>query len=258
MSSEFSFSLPSLYFIAATIFFFAGIIKGILGIGLPTTALTFLTLVVSPLEAIGLNLIPMTITNMYQFAKAQNIKAIVRAHYRFALIMSGFLMMTALLASSFGNNFIKIMISFSILAFCANNFFVKKWRMRDKHDYLWQYFFGASSGLIGGLTSAWGVPITIYLVMKNVSPRQFVDISGFLIIVGCLPVSIGYVATDVFNDSLLIPGLIGALAGLAGFRCGASVRKLIKPDLFQKLVLWMFFAMGLRMAYSACSAYGIL
>ncbi|MDG1413207.1 MAG: hypothetical protein P8Q89_03815, partial [Alphaproteobacteria bacterium] len=69
---------------------------------------------------------------------------------------------------------------------------------------------------------------------------------------------IGYVATEVFTQSLLIPGLIGAGAGLVGFRCGASLRGRIEPALFQKLVLWMFFAMGLRMAYSALSSYGIL
>ena len=258
MISDTLSAIPSLYFIAAGVFFFAGTIKGVLGIGLPTTALALLTLVVSPLEAIGLNLIPMIATNFYQFVSAQNITSIIRTYYRFALIMSAMLMITALLASSFGNDFIKLMISVSILSFCANNLFFRKWRMREAYDNFWQYSLGCASGLIGGLTSAWGVPITMYLVMKNVSPRQFVDISGFLIIVGCIPVTIGYVATDVFTQSLLIPGLIGAGAGLVGFRCGASLRSRIEPALFQKLVLWMFFAMGLRMAYSALSSYGIL
>ena len=251
-------SFPSLYLITAGVFFFAGTIKGVVGIGLPTTALAFLTLVVSPLEAIGLNLMPMIATNLYQFVSAQDIKSIIRTHYRFALIMSAMLLVTASLASGFGNDFIKLMISISILLFCVNNLFLRKWRMREAYDHFWQYSLGCASGLIGGVTSAWGVPITMYLVMKNVTPRQFVDISGFLIIVGCIPVTVGYVATDIFNESFIIPGLIGAGAGLVGFRCGASLRGKIEPALFQKLVLWMFFAMGLRMAYSALSSYGIL
>ena len=206
MISDTLSAIPSLYFIAAGVFFFAGTIKGVLGIGLPTTALALLTLVVSPLEAIGLNLIPMIATNFYQFVSAQNITSIIRTYYRFALIMSAMLMITALLASSFGNDFIKLMISVSILSFCANNLFFRKWRMREAYDHFWQYSLGCASGLIGGLTSAWGVPITMYLVMKNVSPRQFVDISGFLIIVGCIPVTIGYVANRCFYPKPFNPG----------------------------------------------------
>ena len=39
-------------------FFVAGVVKGVIGIGLPTTAITIMTFFVSPLMALGLNLIP--------------------------------------------------------------------------------------------------------------------------------------------------------------------------------------------------------
>ena len=51
-------------------FLIAGIVKGVIGIGLPTTAITIMTFFVSPLMALGLNLIPMTVANFLQFSKA--------------------------------------------------------------------------------------------------------------------------------------------------------------------------------------------
>ena len=52
----------------------AGVVKGVIGIGLPTTAITIMTFFISPLMALGLNLIPMTVANIWQFSKADNPK----------------------------------------------------------------------------------------------------------------------------------------------------------------------------------------
>ena len=43
--------------IVAIAFFLAGVVKGVIGIGLPTTAITIMTFFISPLMALGLNLI---------------------------------------------------------------------------------------------------------------------------------------------------------------------------------------------------------
>ena len=58
-------------------FFIAGVVKGVIGIGLPTTAITLMTFFVSPLTALGLNLIPMTVSNMWQLGKADNPKELI-------------------------------------------------------------------------------------------------------------------------------------------------------------------------------------
>ena len=47
--------------IVALAYLLAGLVKGVIGIGLPTTAITIMTFFISPLIALGLNLIPMTI-----------------------------------------------------------------------------------------------------------------------------------------------------------------------------------------------------
>ena len=189
--------------IVATSFFIAGIIKGVIGIGLPTTALTLLTLSVSPLEAIGLNVMPMVITNLYQLFRAENIKQLFSSYWRFASILIIFMTGSALLAASLGNDIIRLMIALSILAFTLNQLFGHALYLPSHLDRLFQYVLGGLAGIIGGLTSTWGVPITIYLVMKNVSPRQFIDATGFLITAGCVPIIFGYSMTSVFHFGIL-------------------------------------------------------
>ena len=49
------------------IFVLAGLTKGVLGLGLPTVAISLLALLMTPAEAAALLLIPSLLTNVWQF-----------------------------------------------------------------------------------------------------------------------------------------------------------------------------------------------
>ncbi|MDC3272720.1 hypothetical protein OAU72_04375, partial [Hyphomicrobiales bacterium] len=53
-----------LYLLLILIFVISGIVKGVTGIGLPLTSLAILTTFISPLHAIGLNVIPVIMANI--------------------------------------------------------------------------------------------------------------------------------------------------------------------------------------------------
>ena len=78
-----------------------------------------------------------------------------------------------------------------------------KLSIKAEHDRIWQFSLGGVAGILGGLTSLWGVPITIYLIIKRVKPRQFIDASGFLIFIGCIPLAIGYSTTGLLSPDIL-------------------------------------------------------
>lgn len=249
------FAVDSVTLLVALVFLLAGTIKGVIGIGLPTTALTFLTLSVSPLTALGLNFLPMLITNLYQLKQADDIGGLCRSYWRFAVVMIGFMAVFSWLAASFGDDVIKLMIALSILAFTMNQLFGHALYLPPHLDRPAQYGLGGVAGILGGLTSVWGVPVTIYLVMKNVTPKQFVDASGFLISLGCVPIFFGYSMTSVFHSGLIADGLVGSATALIGFSIGERIRAFVSAPYFRKVVLVMFSIMGLRLGYSALVSF---
>ena len=60
-----------LFFLVFT-FLISGIIKGFLGIGLPSAAMALLTLVMEPKVAISLLTLPIIFTNVAQFFRSEN------------------------------------------------------------------------------------------------------------------------------------------------------------------------------------------
>ena len=246
MSEQFFFSLT-----IAGIYLLAGSVKGVFGIGLPTTSITLMTLFIAPLEAIAINLLPMFVTNGYQFYKAENHRRTLITYWPFALVLLFFLSIFSVVTAKLGNNVIGLLIAFSVISFAITNLFITKLSIKAEHDRIWQFSIGGVAGILGGLTSLWGVPITIYLIIKQVKPRQFIDASGFLIFIGCIPLAIGYSTTGLLSPDILFPALAGTATGIIGFKVGEIFRPMLAPDLFQKLLLWLFLIMGLRMLYTS-------
>ena len=108
MSDQFLFSL-----MIAGIYLLAGSVKGVFGIGLPTTSITLMTLFIAPLEAIAINLLPMFVTNGYQFYKAENHRRTLITYWPFALVLLFFLSIFSVVTAKLGNNVIGLLIVIS-------------------------------------------------------------------------------------------------------------------------------------------------
>jgi len=251
-----NFQTFELIMIMAFTYFVAGSVKGVIGIGLPTTGMAILSFFVSPLVALGLNLMPMFITNIWQFFKADNHLKILKQYKFFALFMIIFILFTSFYAVNLGNNLIRLLFGSIVVFFVITNLIGFNPKIKSKKDILMQISFGSFSGLLGGATSLWAMPITFYLLMKNLSPKKFVDVSGFFILVGCFPVSIGYISTEVFSIEMVSFGLVGSVFGLIGFQLGEKVRDKINPVIFKKIVLVFFSLAGVKMIIQ--SSYNFL
>lgn len=240
-----------LFTIMSVTYFIAGIIKGIIGIGLPTTGMAILCFFVNPITALGLNLIPMTISNLWQFYRADNRLQIIKEYKYFVISIIGFLLISSFFAAKIGNQLVSAIFGSMVLLFVITNSLSIKFEKIKVNDVKLQFVFGGLSGLIGGITSLWALPITIYLFIKDVSPKHFVDVSGFFILMGCFPVFLGYYSTDVLSNEMFKYGLIGALFSLIGFYIGEKIRGGIKKDLFKKLLLIFFTFIAIKMIFDA-------
>src|SRR5688572_6118268 len=70
-------------FIAA-VFLLAGAVKGVLGLGLPTVGMGLLSIVMTPVQAAGILVIPGLVTNVWQVASGPALLSLLR---RFALMI---------------------------------------------------------------------------------------------------------------------------------------------------------------------------
>ena len=226
-------------------FFVSGIVKGFLGIGLPAAAMGLLTLVVSPSHAISLLVLPIFFTNLSQFLRSQERVQTVTLYWPFAVTIVICIFMTSLFLEKYPVGLLTIAIGVAMVVFALNG--LSKFRLKLGPEKYWQIFLGMISGILGGLSSIWSPPVAMYLVARDLEKERFIAATGFLFLIGSVPLALGLFLGGTLNLAVMLQSLTGLIAVLLGFRIGENLRSRVDQKLFQKAVLIAFTIMGVRL-----------
>ena len=85
------FNVSHLYFIIFIIFFLGGVVKGTIGIGLPTVTIGLLIFFFDIKESISLILVSVILTNLFQVFEGDNFKILIKDNLYFLIFSSFFI-----------------------------------------------------------------------------------------------------------------------------------------------------------------------
>ncbi len=131
-----------------------------------------------------------------------------------------------------------------IIVFASTNLLFKPPSISARANQPMQIIFGVAAGIMGGLTAVFSPPITMYLMGRGVEKDQFVSVSGFVFLVGCVPLTLGFLNNGLLTPTISIQSMAMIIPTLMGFSLGELIRKRINPEDFKKVVLIFFFVMG--------------
>lgn len=237
----------SLLILATCAFLFAGLVKGTVGIGFPTAAIGFLTLVLDPRYAISIVIIPMFFTNAIQMLKSGNLSASWRRYWPLVIVQTVVLLLTLFLTSAASDQILFGVLAFVILSFVITNTLNWVPRVPDRVDLPAQWGVGTVAGLLGGLISVWAPPIIIYLSARGLDKDAFIRAVGFIITLGCIPLLFGHFATGALTLPLFWQSCVMLIPTYIGFALGERVRDRLSEKAFHTALMLVFFCMGLNL-----------
>ena len=171
----------------------------------------------------------------------------MRRYAYFALSLSVTIFALSFVTGKLSSQMVQIAVAGAVILFSLYNLAQRPFNLSQKRDKQWQIFFGAMAGIMGAITSMWAVPLVMYLLSRKLNPKEFVDAAGFLLLVGCVPLSVGYVATGLsVTSEVLIPAIAGTIGSLSGFQLLARACGLIlMPHCFGRFYCGSFFGNGI-------------
>ena len=236
-----------LFLIGFFAYLFAGVVKGTIGIGLPTITISIMAQFVDPRVAISFLLLPALVTNCWQIYRGGRLGNSLSTLWRFGITMMITIYFSSLFAPDVPVKWLVAGIGIMVVLWTATSLIKEPPRLPDKYDKPVQFGGGFIGGLIGGITAIWSPAMVVYLHARKFDKDDFVAHTGFLIMCGTIPLFLGYISNGILTKPLLIGSGLMIVPTLLGFALGEKLRSRLNVAQFYKVLLLIFGLCGLNL-----------
>ena len=223
-------------FIAA-VFVLAGFVKGVIGLGLPTIAMGLLALVMPPVEAAALLLLPSFATNVWQMLAGPSLRAVARRLWPMMLgVCLGTLAGAGLMTGGFARHGAAL-LGVALVVYAISGLAAWRLAIRPAAEPTIGPLAGAITGLITAATGVFVIPAVPYLQAIGFEREDLVQALGLSFTVSTLALAINVTHAGVVGVAVAGPAFAAlAMAGL-GMALGQALRQRLPPATFRR---WFF------------------
>ena len=234
-----------LFFIYLGIFFLGGLVKGTIGVGLPTVTLTLLSFFFDIKDSISFILIPVILTNLVQMLDGKELKSIFQ-QTKFFLVTSvvfvipGFLVLRAINS----NTILLILASLLVLNSCLV-LFNKIITIKKHTSFQTQFWIGALTGITTGVTSIYTMPFIFLIQSLKFNKEKLIQLMGLSFCLYSLTQFALFYSFSMINEKVLLFSSVACMPILIGVISGKYLRKVLSEQTFKQLFNYMLLISGI-------------
>jgi uncharacterized protein len=234
--------------IVAAVFFLAGIVKGMTGMGLPTVAMGGLGLFMAPVEAASLIVVPTFVTNVWQLLAGPNLAKLAA---RLSLMLAGILIGTiagAKILTGAHTDLTTIGLGVALALYAAIGLLARPFRVPRRAERWLSPSAGLATGLVTGGTGVSVIPAAPYLQALALDRDDLIQALGLCFTVASVALAIGLARGGAFHFGELAASALAVVPGLLGMWAGQVARRRISPLAFRRYFLICLFLLGCELA----------
>lgn len=233
----------------AAVFLLAGMVKGATGMGLPTVAMGLLGLVMAPMEAAALLVVPSLLTNGWQVLSGRPLYPLwLRLRGMMEGICLGTLVGGALLLPAQGGS---VVLGLALVLYALLGLGDRNWSVPVHHEGWVAPLVGGATGVLAAATGVFVLPAVPYLRALQLDQEDLVQAMGLSFTVSTLALAVVLAAHDAWQPAAAGASFLAQLPALAGLLLGQRVRRHLQPQLFRRCVDVSLLALGAWVAFSA-------
>jgi uncharacterized protein len=216
--------------------FVAGGVKGIIGLGLPLTAISIMGAVTDLRTAIAFIAIPVVATNLYQAFEGGRAVEMLRKYW---LINICSVIGTAIGAQILFMVDPDILITFLgvvVIVYVAINATRFRIQISDRAAPWAAPPLGILSGLLTGTTGSVGIPIALYLQARDVDKESFLRAIALTFLISASMLVLALVEKGAISQTNAIISAVSLVPAFAGMMIGQRLRGYLSEDRFRQFV----------------------
>jgi uncharacterized membrane protein YfcA len=221
----------------AAAFVVGGVVKGLLGVGLPLVVVPLLALVMPSPKAIALLGLPIVLSNVWQAVEGRHVGYALR---RFASMIVPLVIVMALtvrLTLGLPVTTLNTLLASALLLAVAMMAWNPTLVVTPRNERRWGAAVGVLSGMLGGVSALMGPLLITYLVALRMPREQFIGSISIIYLAGGIPLYVSMFALDVMGMPEVMLSGLALVPMLGGMVIGKRLRSRLSEDVFRRLLL---------------------
>ena len=233
-------------------FLLAGFVKGVIGLGLPTVAIGILSIVMAPVQAVALLIVPSLVTNVWQFVVGPSMAGSMRRLWpMMAAVTAGIWIGGAAGLLSGDGVRASIALGFILIVYALSGFIKVPFAVAPRSEPWLAPVTGGATGVIAAATGVFVLPAGIYLQGLGLTRNEFVQALGLLFTVSTVALAVVVAGAGKFGAATVLASSLTVIPALAGMAIGQLVRGRISERTFRLCFFFGLFAIGIHLASRA-------
>ena len=236
-------------------FLTAGMVKGVIGLGLPTVSLAFLTVAIDLPTAMVLLLAPSFVTNVWQAIVGGHGKAILIRLWPFLLMATLMVWLGATALTRLDLSLLSALLGALLIVYAVVNLSGFRLMIAPTHEVWIGPLVGSANGILAGMTGSFVVPGVMFLQAIGLSRDALIQAMGMLFTASTLALAIALQRNDLLtlqHGALSVAALLPAVAGMI---LGQRIRQRLSEPIFRTLFFISLLALGVYIITSAFGAF---
>lgn len=236
--------MADLLLVILPVFLLAGLVKGVIGLGLPTVAMGLLGVIMLPAEAAALLIVPSAVTNIWQMLAGGRLGALVR---RLWPMLAGSCIGTwaggGLLARD-PTGHAGTALGVALILYAVVGIAAPRLSLSTRREIWIGPLAGVLTGLITAATGVFVLPAVPYLQAIGLEKEELVQALGLSFTVSTLALAAGLARDGVLGFDIAGASLLALLPALGGMWLGQWLRLRISPVTFRRCFFLGLLALG--------------
>lgn len=244
---------PLIILTIAGTFLIAGMVKGVIGLGLPTVSLALLTVALDLPSAMALLLVPSLITNLWQAAVGGNGRAILSRLWPFLLMATVTVWLGATALTRVDLAVLSALLGTLLVVYATMNLAGLRVAIPLRQEAWIGPLLGTANGILTGMTGSFVVPGVLYLQAIGLSRDMLIQAMGMLFTVSTLALAIALQGNGLLSLELGKLSAAALLPALLGMVAGQRIRQRLSEQIFRRVFFISLLILG---TYIIASAVG--
>ena len=248
------FTDPLIITVGAGVFLLAGLVKGVIGLGLPTVSLGLLVGIFDLTTAIALMLVPSFVTNVWQATLGGHAIAITRRIWPFLLMVILTISLGASALSRVPLPFLSALLGGLLVLYATLSLAGLRLQLSPHQGRWLGPLCGGINGVLTGMTGSFVVPGVMYLQAVGLTRDELVQAMGILFTVSSVVLALALRNEQIFTWELGVTSAIATLPAAVGMLIGQRLRGKLSQSRFRQLFFGAVLSLGSYVMINALSS----